>query len=240
MRAILKLIFHLELIIRTMNNKIIIQLIKNNIQEIQNLISHFQNEQDDLKTGFPLLESRLTSLNKDVEILKLNLDKQDIDSKSTPVDSKINSEKQSKSTLEDNETTGRIITESTTKEVKPNEEANHIEEANQPIEPIKNNVETNLSTLNDKLQASRGNNLQEKIQKSKLTDIQSAIGINDQFLFIRELFNNKSEDYKSAINYINTHNDCHKIISHFNETKQWDNEEDAVIQFFDLIKRKFD
>jgi len=223
-----------------MNNKLIIQLIKNNIEEIQTLINHFQNEQDDLKSGFPLLESRLASLNKDIEILKLNLDNQEIDSKSMPVDSKINSEKQSKSNLDDNETPTKIIKESTIIEVKPVEEANHIEEDNQPIEPIKNNVETNLSTLNDKLQASRGNNLQEKIQKTKLTDIQSAIGINDQFLFIRELFDNKSEDYKSAINYINTHNDYHKIISHFNKTKQWDKEEDAVIQFFDLIKRKFD
>jgi len=223
-----------------MNNNLIIQLIKNNIEEIQNLINHFQNEQDDLKGGFPLLESRLVSLNKDVEILKINLDNQENDSNSTPVDSKINSEKELKSILEDNETPIKIIEESTITEVKPIEETNHIEEANQYIESSKNNIETNLSTLNDKHQASRGNNLQEKIQKSKLSDIQSAIGINDQFLFIRELFDNKSEDYKSAINYINTHNDCNKIISHFNRSMQWDNEEDAVIQFFDLIKRKFE
>ena len=223
-----------------MNNKIIIQLINNNIEEIKNLINHFQNEQDDLKNGFPLLESRLASLNKDVEILKLNLDNQEIDFTSTPVDSEINSDKQSKSVLEESKIQSTSAKASVIEEVKPISESNHIEESIQLIEPIKNNVETTVSTLNDKLQTTVGKNLQEKIQKSKLVDIQSAIGINDQFLFIRELFDNNSEDYRSAINYINKQSDCKEIISHFNKTKQWDNEEDAVIQFFDLIKRKFE
>ena len=240
MTAILRPKFHLEIMTRTMNNKIIIQLINNNIEEIKKLINHFQNEQDDLKSGFPLLESRLASLNKDVEILKLNLGNQIIDFTSTSVDSEITSDKQSKAVLEEYEIKSTPIKTSEIKEVKVINESNHIEESIQVIEPIKNNVETTISTLNDKLQASRGNNLQEKIQKTKLVDIQSAIGINDQFLFIRELFDNNSEDYKSAINYINKQSDCNKIISHFNKTKQWDNEEDAVIQFFNLIKRKFE
>ena len=223
-----------------MNNNLIIQLIKNNIEEIQNLISLFQNEQDDLKSGFPLLESRLASLNKDIEILKLNLENQEIDCKSKPIESELNSDKESKSTVEEKKIPSTFIKTSTMEEAKPIVETNHIEEEIQVIKPIKNKVETTVSTLNDKLHVSRGDNLQEKIQKSKLIDIQSAIGINDQFLFIRELFDNKSEDYKSAINYINTQNDCNKIIRYFNQTRQWDHEEDAVIQFFDLIKRKFE
>ncbi|WP_372641058.1 hypothetical protein [Ancylomarina sp.] len=223
-----------------MNNKIIIQLINNNLEEIKNLINHFQNEQDDLKSGFPLLESRLASLNKDVEILKLNLDNQEIDFTSTPLDSENNSDKQSKSVIEEYEIQSTPIKAAAIEEVKAISESHYIEEGIQLIEPIKNNVEKTASTLNDKLQATVGKNLQEQIQKSKLVDIQSAIGINDQFLFIRELFDNNSEDYKSAINYINKQIDCNKIISHFNKTKQWDNEKDAVIQFFNLIKRKFE
>jgi len=217
-----------------MNNKLIIQLIKNNIEEIQKLVNHFQNEQNDLKAGFPLLESRLVSLNKDIEILKLNLDEEETDCTSIPIES----EKEISSTLEEDEIPIDPLESTEIEEVKPIPESNHIEEKLQVPTPVNNN--TAVSTLNDKLQVSRGNNLQEKIQKSKLIDIQSAIGINDQFLFIRELFNNKSADYKSAINYINTHNNCNDIIAHFNQTMQWDNEEDTVIQFFDLIKRKFE
>ena len=223
-----------------MNNKLIIQLIKNNIQEIQNLINHFQNEEDDLKSGFPLLESRLSSLNKDIEILKLNLDNQKIDSNSRSKDLENNSKKQTESTLDEKEIRSTLTETSTIEKAKPVSETNHIVEEIQFINPIKNKIEPNISTLNDKLQATLGNNLQERIQKTKLVDIQSAIGINDQFLFIRELFDNNSEDYKSAIQHINTQNDYNQIIAHFNQTKKWDNEEDAVIQFFDLIKRKFE
>ncbi|MGZ2370860.1 hypothetical protein ACXR6G_13845 [Ancylomarina sp. YFZ004] len=223
-----------------MNNNLIIQLIKNNIEEIQNLIIHFQNEQDDLKSGFPLLESRLASLNKDIEILKLNLDNQEIDCKSKSIESELNSDNGSTFTVEEEKIPSTFIKASTIEEAKPINETNHIEEEIQVIKPIKNNIETALPTLNDKLQASRGNNLQEKIQKSKLVDIQSAIGVNDQFLFIRELFGNNSEDYRAAINYINSQDDCKEIISHFIKTKQWNSEEDTVIQFFDLIKRKFE
>ncbi|MFT5750120.1 MAG: hypothetical protein ACI93S_001394 [Ancylomarina sp.] len=66
------------------------------------------------------------------------------------------------------------------------------------------------------------------------------MGINDQFLFIRELFDNKSDEYKSAITYINYEDDYSKIISYFNKYQEWDNEDITVIQFFDLIKRKFE
>jgi len=223
-----------------MNNKLIIQLIRNNVEEIQKLVHHFQNEENDLKAGFPLLESRLDSLNKDIEVLKLNLEKEETDCTSRPIESESKADKEANSIIEEAVISVNLIESTEIDDVELVSESNHVEEKLQISDPVNNNNETAVSTLNDKLQVSRGNNLQEKIQKSKLVDIQSAIGINDQFLFIRELFNNKSEDYKSAINYINTQNDCNDIIDHFNRSMKWDNEEDTVIQFFDLIKRKFE
>ncbi len=215
-----------------MNNKLIIKLIKNNIDEIKNLIIHFQNEEDDLSSGFPLLESRLNSLNKDIEILKLNLSKQEIipDPKLDSIDFK----NQLNPTNHDQKD---IVLD--TKEMITSKPI-HSDVEHQTEEQTIDKAEQTVSTLNDKLQGSRGNNLQEKIQKSKLEDIQSAIGINDQFLFIRELFENNSEEYKSAINYINSHTDYNEIISHFNKSQKWDNEDVSVIQFFSLIKRKFE
>ncbi len=215
-----------------MNNNLIIKLIKNNIGEIQNLIIHFQNEEDDLNSGFPLLESRLNSLNKDIEILKLNLSKQEIisDPKLDTIDSK-----NQLNPTNHNEKDIVLDTKETITSEPIHSDVEH-QTKEQPIDK----VEQTVSTLNDKLQGSRVNNLQEKIQKSKLKDIQSAIGINDQFLFIRELFENNSEEYKLAINYINSRGDYNEIISHFNKSQKWDNEDVTVIQFFDLIKRKLE
>ena len=47
-----------------------------------------------------------------------------------------------------------------------------------------------------------------------------------------------NESYKQ--NYINTENDYTKIVSYFSQSHNWDNEDASVIQFFDLIKRKFE
>jgi len=222
-----------------MNNKLIIQLIKNNIEEIQNLINHFQHDENDLKDGFPLLESRLSSLYNDVEILKLNLNNQ-TNSSSNPITKENVSEEDPKPILNEKD----LINEESNDEIcDKDDRANSLpqdhEETEDPI-PIKETPETNVSTLNDRLQAERGSNLQEKIQKARLIDIQTAIGINDQFLFIRELFDNQPEDYKSAIQYINAQADYDTIINHFDQTMEWNMEEEPVIQFFDLIKRKFE
>lgn len=215
-----------------MNNKLIIKLIKNNIEEIKNLIVHFQNEENDLHDGFPLLESRLNSLNKDVEILKSSLNKNEIVPDVTL--NLADSENHSITTNQKEQEVVSDIIETVT------ENTVHAEIECQAKEETIDKVEPTVSTLNDKLQRARSNNLQEKIKNSKLTDIQSAIGINDQFLFIRELFDNNSEEYKSSINYINSRHDYNEIISHFNKSQKWDNEDSTVIQFFDLIKRKFE
>lgn len=225
-----------------MNNTLIIQLIKNNIKEIQNLIDHFQNEEEDLKGGFSLIETRLESLNKDIEVLKANLSNASRKAKSN---TSINNSKKEDVNIEKTIFREEIVTNEVFDEEVSEQTSNGID-SDEKATQLKTHVETeqvdhlNQSTLNDKLQAERVDNLQEKIQKSKIIDIQSAIGINDQFLFIRELFNNNSEDYRKAINFINSANNCNTIFEHFDKTKEWDKDEDSVVQFFDLIKRKFE
>lgn len=215
-----------------MNNKLIINLIKNNIEEIRTLIIHFQNEENDLKTGFPLLESRLDSLNKDIEILKSSLNKND--DSSAEVLNPIGKQSQTTPSIENEDTQVQLEEQICNDKPIREETVEHFKKETCDKE------EHIISTLNDKLHESRGNNLQEKIKKSKLKDIQSAIGINDQFLFIRELFDNKSEEYKSVINYINSEDDYSIIISYLKKNYEWDNEDVTVIQFFELIKRKFE
>jgi len=221
-----------------MNNKLIIQLIKNNIEEIQNLINHFQVQENDLESGFPMLESRLASLNKDIEILKLNLSEKAVNSEKIQVSEIIQSVIETDTPIKPEIRPSELIEKEKSSDSQISNKTQTTEEKVPVQEQPKN--EPVLSTLNDKLQASRGDNLQLKVPKSKLIDIQSAIGINDQFLFIRELFDNNSEEYKAAIAYINTHDDYDEILAHFNQEKQWDAEEPAVIQFSDIIKRKFE
>lgn len=81
------------------------------------------------------------------------------------------------------------------------------------------------------------------IIKSKKTqeaseDIRNLIGINDKFLFIRELFNGDSNAYSQTIEELNNTNTlikAEKII----QSHKWDKEEESTKLFFELLNRKF-
>jgi len=79
----------------------------------------------------------------------------------------------------------------------------------------------------------------EIIKTKPITSLSDAIGINDKFLFIRELFNGNPESYERAITNLDNAkdlSDARKIISDYMGEF---NESDASKQLFELIKRKF-
>ncbi len=84
--------------------------------------------------------------------------------------------------------------------------------------------------------------LSEKFQQTKITDLTKAMSINDKFLYIRELFKNKSEEFSRAIH---TLNNCENIEEAFDIMeglkKQyfWDSTSSAYLSLCDLVRRKF-
>ena len=111
-----------------------------------------------------------------------------------------------------------------------------IEEPVQPEKPA-------VRSLNDLLNESKEDkSLNTKFQNVKVTDLTKLISINDKFLFIRELFKNRGEEFSTAIQ---TFNNCQNIDDAFNymETLKkkyyWDSTSPAYLTFCDLIRRKF-
>ena len=111
-----------------------------------------------------------------------------------------------------------------------------IEEPAQPEKPA-------VRSLNDLLNESKEDkSLNTKFQNVKVNDLTKSISINDKFLFIRELFKNRGEEFSAAIQKLNN---CQNIDEAFNymETlkKQyfWDSTSSAYLTFCDLIRRKF-
>ena len=76
--------------------------------------------------------------------------------------------------------------------------------------------------------------------KSKpVSTLAEAIGINDKFLFIRELFNGSLESYNNAIDRLETAPDltaAKEIVSSFTHAGE---ENEVMQQLMDLLKRKF-
>jgi hypothetical protein len=75
-------------------------------------------------------------------------------------------------------------------------------------------------------------------QAKPIKDIMTAIGINDRFTFIRELFNGDPAAFETTIDMINTasgYNGAYNyLVGHFN----WDMKSDVVQHLLEIISRK--
>ena len=200
-----------------MDKKLMIKLLHNKTGEIQSLLEHFKNQPDDLEKDMPLLSDRIEGLSKEFELLKLSFTNPVKEIKKTEI----------------------LIEPIKNIEIKPEEKKEILREHTSDPIISDTDIMEEMSNLNDKLQKPTSEILGEKIFSNTLTDIQSAIGINDRFLFTRELFNNSTEEYNAEINFINSADNFSTIENHFRKNKNWDFEDPIVNQFIEITKRKF-
>jgi hypothetical protein len=95
-------------------------------------------------------------------------------------------------------------------------------------------------SLNEKIGSLRDeDDVSDIIKTRKLTNLSEAIGVNDKFLFIREIFNGNPESFDKAITSLEeakTLADANAVIMGYAGDKK---ETDAARQLLDLVKRKF-
>ncbi|MCU0455404.1 MAG: hypothetical protein MUE74_03805 [Bacteroidales bacterium] len=95
-------------------------------------------------------------------------------------------------------------------------------------------------SLNEKLGGLRADdNVPDYLRGKPLTSLKEAIGINDRFLFIRELFGGNAESYSLAISKLDEASclsDARALFTDFTHGKA---ESEAAKQLFDLVKRKY-
>ena len=73
-------------------------------------------------------------------------------------------------------------------------------------------------------------------------DLTKSISVNDKFAFIKELFNNKGEEYSKAIQELNQCRDIEAAfdcLEHYKKAFFWDSTSNAYLTLCDLIRRKF-
>jgi hypothetical protein len=77
-----------------------------------------------------------------------------------------------------------------------------------------------------------------KFKTAPIPSIQSAINLNDKFVFIRELFKNNNLLYNQTIERLNNSNSSEEAISIIEKEFAWDLNEPLVYKLVELIKRK--
>ncbi|MBZ0242256.1 MAG: hypothetical protein K8F24_03490 [Bacteroidales bacterium] len=122
-------------------------------------------------------------------------------------------------------------------------------EAEKPVKP-RNSVtpldlfaEEAAPSIGDHLQQQTDKSVGERIGRQPIEEIRTAIGINDKFLFINELFSGSLENYNKMLDELNEFKSFNGASTYLIELKvvnQWDGNSAAWRKLVGLIERKFD
>ena len=114
--------------------------------------------------------------------------------------------------------------------------------SHQPREREVNDANKLAESLNDKLKQGK-TELVEVLKETPVKDLRKAIGINDRFLFINELFRGDEAMYERSIKTINSFNiypEAEYWISRELKIKVgWSNDNPTVQHFDQLVRRRF-
>ena len=100
-------------------------------------------------------------------------------------------------------------------------------------EVIKNDVRTIADIIAPK------STTVDQIAKSPITDLNRAIGINDRFLLIRDLFGGSSEVYEKVIWRLNNFDNLEDCLIYIAENFDWNPNSEGAKLIMDLIERKY-
>ena len=107
---------------------------------------------------------------------------------------------------------------------------------------INDAVSNNHASINEKLKQSKID-LGDTLTEVPIRDLRKAIGVNDRFLFINELFRGDEVAYERSIKTINSFSifaEAEYWIQRELKVKNgWDSSNEMVAQFFQLVKRRF-
>ncbi|MDA3953492.1 MAG: hypothetical protein PF485_07585 [Bacteroidales bacterium] len=78
-----------------------------------------------------------------------------------------------------------------------------------------------------------------KMQSKPINDINSAIGLNDKFIFIRELFSGDKDNYMETIQVLNNFDTYQNALEFLNENFDWNSEDPNFERLKELVRRKY-
>lgn len=98
-------------------------------------------------------------------------------------------------------------------------------------------------SLADKLVKEQDDSVAAKIQRQPISDLKMAIGINEKFLFVNELFGGSLEKYNQTIDELNSfksYNGAKTFLIEKKVNDQWEADSLAFKKLMGLVERKFD
>jgi hypothetical protein len=107
------------------------------------------------------------------------------------------------------------------------------------IKIVSDRFKRHTTSIHDSLSKSQQyNELSEKLKSKAITDIGNAIGINDKFIFVKELFHGDTNMYNNTIGVLNNATNFNEAYNYLIGNFDWDMDSPLVQILLDLIRRK--
>jgi len=112
-----------------------------------------------------------------------------------------------------------------------------------PKEGLLLKFEDELFSVNDSVaMKSEDKSVVNKLSNTRIENLKSAIGINDKFFFINELFKGNSQSYEDVIFTLNNFKRFEEAMQYTSTLKyryDWDTEAEAYLKLIHFLERKF-
>ena len=233
-------------------NELINNLIKD-VQDIYSIVNRFENTEQFHQLDIDLALSKVRNLYE--LFLKLNPQatyqpeyqkeeistntKQSIDkAKEKPVEEVLEKFKESQTPIEEDIEESvpepEFIIETPQKQeiitgVKPNGSSEIVANKFQSKKFVHDNIVKKISKQD----------VSSKIQSKPIKDINTAIGLNDKFIFIRELFGGDKEYYHETIQLLNNFDTYESALEFLKSNFDWDFDDPNFERLSKLVRRKF-
>jgi hypothetical protein len=107
------------------------------------------------------------------------------------------------------------------------------------VKIVSNRFKSHTKSLHDSFTASQKyEELSEKLKSKPITDLGNAIGVNDKFIFIKELFNDDANIYRDTIEVLNNATNFNDAYNYLMANFELDMDSPLVQILLDLIRRK--
>jgi hypothetical protein len=239
-----------------MNKNELVKTILKNIQEIYSISGKFENSDELHQIDIDLALSKVRNLYD----LLLTIDPKTIHTPQNQDKELLTKPKHVEPIIE--EKVEEIVVEPKVTESEPKQEEISLHEPKLEIEKpkgdtlVEKEIEENSKNENsheiiaDKFQSKKfvhntisgkktKQDVSTKLQSKPIKDINSAIGINDKFIFIKELFGNNKEHYHETILVLNNFDTFENALEFLNENFDWDSDDPNVERLKELVRRKY-
>ena len=98
-------------------------------------------------------------------------------------------------------------------------------------------IPANFNPINETL-AQKTGDLSSKLQTSPLNSIVAGIGLNDKFLYIRELFKGDNALYSNTVRHMDTAGSLSEAMDFIEHHFDWDKKDETVQKFINLVHRR--